>query len=129
MTIARSAVVMLGTNETTGVTIATTATSADSEVDVLGADTVMGYANVYLKFTSTVTAGSVDLELHAHRITAQDYLDATPMKFSYAPTNATQKVFAGIVQVSRYMSVTVKNNATGADLTNVFVALELFKVT
>lgn len=132
MAIARSSVVMLGTDDTTGVTITNTSTSADTEVDVLGGDTSLGYGNVYFKYTSTVTAGTLDVELHHHRITAQDYKNqlAGELKRSYVPVNGTEKILVfRMVPLSRYMSVTVKNNSTGASATNVFMAIELFKVT
>lgn len=132
MAIARTSVVMLGTDDSTGVTIATTATSADTEVDVLGDNITLGYGNVFFKYTSTVTAGTLDVELHHHRITAQDYLNqiAPELKRSYVPVNGTEKILVfRMVPLSRFMSVTVKNNATGANATNVFVAIEVFKVS
>lgn len=132
MAISRVAVVMLGTDDSTGVTIATTATSADTEVDVIGDNATLAYGDVYFRYTSTVTAGTLDVELHHHRISGQDYLNQLPveLKRSFVPVNGTEKILAfRHVPLSRYMSVTVKNNATGANATNVFVGIEVYKVT
>ena len=132
MAVARSSVVMLGTDDTTGVTIATTATSADTEVDVLGNNTSLGYGNVFVKYTGTAAAGTLDVEVHHHRITAQDYKDQIPveLKRTFVPINGTEKLLVfRMIPLSRFMSVTVKNNAIGASVTNVFVGIELFAVS
>ena len=132
MAIARSSVVMLGTDDSTGVTIANNATSADTEVDVLGNNTTLGYGTVYFRYTSTVTAGTLDVEVHYHRITAQDYNDQIPTetKRTFVPINGSETILVWrMIPLSRFMSITVKNNATGASATNVFVGIELFAVS
>jgi len=129
MTVARSNIVLLGTDETTGITIANNAGATGTITDVLGDDTSMGYANIYCVFTSTVTAGSLDIEIVNHRVQTVDYLQATLQKFSYAPINGVQRIFIGSVQIARFVSGRIYNNATAANATAVFLALELFKVT
>lgn len=127
MTVARSAGVLLGTDETTGVTIATTASTSSSEKDFLGDDTSDGEVNIFLKFTSTVTAGSVDVYLSGSRITGQNYTDVPQLIGSVAPINGTQKVYLGRFPISRYSVAKVTNAATGANATNVTLGYELFK--
>jgi len=127
MSVARSAGVFVGTDETTGVTIATTANSTSSEIDLLGNDTSEGWIQLYLKFTSTVTAGTMDVVLYPSRVTGQAYADSAPTVVSIAPINGTIKFYAGQFKVSRYMTAKVTNNATGANATNVTLGYELFK--
>ncbi len=116
----------LGTDETTGVTIATTATTTSSEL-AAASTTAEAWINLYLKFTSTVTAGTVDVRLWSGRITAQSYSDLAPVVGSYVPTNGTQKIFVGSFTVGQFVYASVTNNATGANATNVTLGYELFK--
>jgi hypothetical protein len=128
MAIARSNVILMGTDESTLQSIANNATQNGSETDILADDTSTGYAHVYLVITSTSTSGSIDLELHPYRVTGQVYPDQPPYRYSYPPTNGTQQIFVGTIQLSRRMRARVKNNATGASA-SVLVALEVFKMT
>jgi hypothetical protein len=128
MSIARSTGVFLGTDESTGVTIASGATSSGSEVDVLGDNASVGDINVYLVFTSTVTAGTLDVTVHSRRVTGQAYA-ARAAQFSVSPISGTQKLFLGSLAASRYMSGDVRNNATGANATNASLLFELFKAS
>ena len=125
--------VLIGTDETTGDTITNNGTDTGVEVDLLGGTIALGYANIYLKFTSTVTAGSLDITLIHRPVTGQPYSDVPnplDLKRSYAPINGTQKILCWrMVPISRYMSVTILNNATGANATNVLVRAEVFKIT
>lgn len=129
MTIARSAGVFLGTDETTGVTIANNATSTSSEIDLLGNDTSEGRIRLYLKYTGTAAAGSIDVTLYPSRVTTKSYSAQQPLAGSPIPINGTESIFLGDFPVSRYMTVSVKNNAVGASLTNVLLGYELFKVS
>jgi hypothetical protein len=126
MAIARSNVALLGTDETTGDTIANNATDNGSEVDVLGDNTSAGELEVYIVFTSTVAVGTLDITVNKRDHTTQAYKKLSA-DFSIAPINGTQKIPLGRFSASRYMQVDVKNNATGANATNVFVGGELFK--
>jgi hypothetical protein len=126
--IARTTLAFIGTDESTGDTITNNSTDTGSEVDVLGDNTSVGEVELYLVFTSTVTAGSLDVTVNKRRVTGQAYAKLVA-DFAIAPISGTQKVPLGRFAASRYMNVTVKNNATGASATNVFVGGELYKVS
>lgn len=128
MAIARTTIALLGTSESSGDTIANNATDAGSEVDVLGNDTSTGTLDLYLVFTSTVTAGSLDVKFNPRRLTTQVY-KARAAQWSVAPINGTQKLYLGTVKATRYVQVDVLNNATGASATNVAVLGELTKIS
>ncbi len=125
MTVARSTGVFLGTDETTGVTISNNASSTSSEIDLLGNNTSEGFLQMYLKFTSTVTAGTLDVTMYSSRVTGQAYSDQAPVIGSWAPINGTQKIMLTLVKASRYVTTKVTNNATGASATNVTQGYEL----
>lgn len=130
MAIARSttSLAFLGTDETTGVSISNNAVSNGSEVDVLGDNASTGTLDLYLVFTSTVTAGSIDIRFNPRRVTGQSY-QARSYQWSVAPINGTQKFYLGTLKANRYASVDANNNATGASATNVAVLGELTKVS
>lgn len=125
MSVARSTKAFCGTAEGSGQSISNNATQTGTEVDVLGDDASSGEIELFVQIVSTVTAGTVDITVNKRRVTGQAYTRVNPT-FSPAPTNGTQLLWLGRVPVSRYMSVDVKNNATGASAT-VFVGGELFK--
>jgi hypothetical protein len=127
VTVARSSGVFLGTDETTGVTIATTATTTSSQIDMLADDTSEGWMHLYLKFTSTVAVGSIDVKLIYSRVTGQNYADDAVVVGSVVPISGTKKVYLGQFPVGRYMQASVTNNATGANATNVTLGYELTK--
>jgi hypothetical protein len=126
VTVALTSGALLGTNETTGVTIANNATSTGSEIDILGNNTSQGFSFLFLKLTSTVTAGTLDVQCYPSRVTGQAYSNIAPIIGSFAPTNGTQQIPMGTIQIARYMTAAVKNNATGASATNVFVGYTAF---
>jgi hypothetical protein len=128
MAVARSTGVLLGTSESSGVTIANNAAEAGSEVDVLGGDDAAGVLDLYLVFTSTVTAGSIDVRVNRRRVTGEAY-QQVGYSFGVPPLSGTRRVHLGRVPASRFMSADVLNNATGANATNVFVGYELHKVS
>jgi len=131
MAIARSLVVMLGTSKTVGVTLATTVKSADTEIDILGDDLSAGWGNLYLKYTGTTAAGTIDTEFHFHPEAGEDHKDGllSTLSFSKVPINGTERILLGTFHLPRRGSVTVLNNAIGADITNVYVVIELFKIS
>ena len=123
MAIAATRTARIGTNETTGVTIATTANSETTEIDWAGNDTSMVEVDLWLKFTSTVTVGTVDIAIRTRQITSgAAFGDVNPLTFSFAPINGTQNIYVGRFPVSRYGTIRVLNNATGANITNVLVS-------
>lgn len=125
MAIARTTGALIGTNETTGDTIANNATDSGSQVDVLGNDTSVGEAEFFLCATSTVTAGTIDIYINKQRVSGAGYSKLSP-DYQVTPINGTIKYPLGRRAVSRYMSAKIINNATGANLTNVFLGYELF---
>lgn len=127
MTVARSSGVALGTDETTGITITNTTRTASSEIDFLGNDTSAGEVEIFLKFTSTVAVGTVDVDVSGARITGQDYTDVPRIVAQIVPINGTQKVSLGRYPIGRYGVWAVTNNATGASITNVTLGYEEFK--
>lgn len=127
MSVARAPGVFLGTDETTGVTVANNATSLSSEIDVLGNDTSEGSFNLFLKLTSTVTAGTLDVKMSESRVTGQSYSDLSPVIGSYVPTNGSQKIKVGRIDTARYETGGVTNNATGANATNVLLGYDAYK--
>ena len=131
MPVARSAKVIIGTDETTGVTIADAATETSSEVDLLGDDISMGQANFYVKKTGTgTTASGLRVRILPSRISGQNYDDQPPAAniITKTPVSGTENIFLGTFIVSRFAVVEVRNTS-GASMTNVFVAAEVFKLT
>ena len=128
MTIARSTGVFIGTDDSTGSTIANNATTVGSEVDVLGGTNSMGEMNAFLCFTGSGTTGTVDVKINVTRTTGVVYSQAA-FSYSFAPISGTQKIPLGRIAAGRYMNAEVKNNGTGGNITNVTVGYELFKIT
>ena len=128
MAIARSSGVLIGTSESSGDTITNTSTDSGSEVDVLGHDTSVGEAEFFLCATSTATTGTIDIYIDKQRVTGAGYAKLSP-DLQITPINGTVKYPLGRRAVSRYMSARIKNNATGASLTNVTLGYELFKAS
>ena len=138
MAITRSTGALLGTDESTGVSVASNAmvattsantggANANNDVDVLGDNTSVGDLWLYAVVTSTVTAGSLDITINNRRLSGQAYA-RTGISRSLAPTNGTQKIPLGRIPASRYMAVSCLNNATGASAT-VAVLFELEKLS
>jgi hypothetical protein len=133
MTVAHSAGVFLGTDETTGITITTTSTTTSSEIDLLGDDASTGEINFFIKFTTgTGALATVDVALFASRIASNAYPDFAPLVWSVVPTAISTTYKAWIngpayrFPVGRRMTCSVKNNNAGS-ITNVTVGYELFK--
>lgn len=126
MSIARATGALVGTSESSGVTITNTSTATGSEVDVLGDSASTGTLHLWLIFTSTVTAGSLDVYLLPIRASGTTY-DAIYPAFTRAPVNGTRKYYLGTVPATRYMSANIVNNATGASATNVSLLYELHR--
>jgi len=128
MAILRSTGVLIGTSETVGDTIANNATDTGAEVDVLGDNTSAGDMEIYLVFTSTVTAGTIDIKINSIRVTGQVY-SKVAFERSFTPINGTQKIPIGRVPAARFMNAEVKNNGTGANATNVALLYTLTKLS
>lgn len=126
MGVTTSQSVLLGTNETTGVTIANNTTTTSSETDCLASSTAEGWCFIYQKFTSTVAVGSMDTKLYPSRVASAPYLATAPIISSTVPINGTQSVYPFYQQIDRLNTGAVTNNATGANLTNVLLAINVF---
>lgn len=127
MTITRTATVLLGTDETTGITVANNASSSSSEIDVGNNAKIVGYP--FFKSTSTVTAGTKDVSFAFSPVTGQAYTDNVSLNISSAPTNGTLKEPGVSFGMDRYVTGKALNNATGANLTNVLLRLNTEAVT
>jgi hypothetical protein len=127
MTVARSTGAFVGTSETVGVTIGNGSTTTGSEVDLFGNNTSEGWFNLYLAFTSTVTAGSLNVTLYYGRVTGEEAQQQANIVASFAPINGNQIIYCGAFQASRFMIGAVTNSSTGASATNVSLLYELFQ--
>lgn len=129
MTIARSTAAIIGTSETVGVTLANNTTQTSSETDLLGNNTSKAEMFLTEAFTSTVTAGTVDTAYYESRVSGSPAASDAPLVASVTPINGTLTLSPEVMGKSspgRFVTVTVKNNATGASLTNLFVGYELY---
>lgn len=130
MTVARTAGALIGTSESSGVTVANNASTTSSETDFLANNTSEGWIRLYLAFTSTVTAGTLDESFWSSRVAGTAATATPPIIASVAPINGSQ-IFGpeviGIFRIGRYATFKVANNATGASATNVFLGYELIQ--
>jgi hypothetical protein len=126
MTIARTAGVFVGTDESTLQSVGAGATQTGSEVDVLGGDAAVGEVEVFAVVTGTAT-GSIDVRVNKRRVTGQAYQQAT-WPHNVTVINGTVKVPLGRYSASRYMSADVRNN-DGSHSVSVTIGYELFKLT
>lgn len=127
MTVALVTGFLIGTSDTAGDTIANNAVDTGTEKDILGNATSEGWLNLYLAFTSTVTAGTMDLVIFRSRVTGVSYQDDPVIVYSAVPKSGTKKIYVANFPASRFMIAQVTNNATGASATNVVVGYELFQ--
>lgn len=125
VTIARSTGALIGTSESSGVTIAAGATETGSEVDVLGGTDSTGELSVYLVFATTGTRGTVEVRLRHARVTGQP-ASASDLVWQASVTQAG-KVLLGRVKATRYMSAVVVNRIASASITSAAVLYELEK--
>jgi hypothetical protein len=127
MSVARVSGFFLGSSVSSGVTIANNATSTGSEVDMFGNNTTEGWLFLYLYYTSTVAVGTLDVSLFQGQVSGSEAENQSPLVGSYTPINGSQQIYIGRFPASRYMIGQVKNNATGANATNVSLGYELFQ--
>jgi hypothetical protein len=125
VTITRSTGALVGTSESSGVTIDTNASRTGVETDLLGDNSSIGYVNLYLCFTSAAgSTGSLEVHLYLCRVSGQPY-DAPDLTFRPA-ANQTGKIFLGRIPATRYMRADV-HNKTSAVASGVAVLYELEK--
>jgi hypothetical protein len=126
VTVARSTSVLIGTTwPSTGATIANNATSTSSELDAFGNNSSEGWFEPYLAFTSTVTAGTLDVTIQRAPTTGNEVTSQVQVIASYAPINGSQSIDLQQQPASRFATWSVKNNATGASATNVVLITEI----
>ncbi len=133
VTIARSTGALLGTDETTGVSLAVATAVTSSEVDILGDNTSSGVLNLYAVFTGTGLA-SFTVAVNARRLTGQGYVNygtdgpnPVIIQVNLAVAGVAVKVFLGRFESPRYATVTVTNGPVA--LTNLAILYELVKTT
>lgn len=129
MTISRTTQDIIGTESASGVTIATGASLLSAQVDALGNNISVASLNLYVRFTSTVVVGSVDVSIFPVLDSGgPDYSDAAPLVLSVTPKNGTTSACVNLpasrLPTARFYKVNVLNNGTGADITDVFVGAE-----
>ena len=125
MTTTRSTGALLGTDETTGVTIASGATGTGSQVDLLADNTSTGTVNLFLKWTAAATlVGDLKVTVKQSRVTGQPY---TQEEFRIPVGFTGGKKLLGKLQAGRYITVDVENLSSGS-ITNAAVLYELEKV-
>lgn len=130
MTIARSAGVFLGTDETTLLSVAAGVTTVGAEVDVLASDAAAGEIELFAVVTFGAVAGvaGVNLKVNKRRVTGQVYTLQNFVQSIAAVASTPVKVPLGRMSASRYMNVVVQNtDATNA--VSVTVGYELTKFT
>lgn len=128
MPISRSFGFLLGTNSSIGDTIANGATDSGTIKDILGDDLSVGEAEFFLYATCTITTGTIDIYIDKQPENSVNVQKLNP-DLQITPINGTVKYPLGRRAVSRYMSARIKNNGIGANLTNVSLGYELFKVS
>ncbi len=133
VTIARSTGALLGTDETTGVSLAAATPVTSSEVDILGDNTSSGVLNLYAVFTGTGLA-SFTVAVNARRLTGQGYVNygtdgpnPVIIQVNLAVAGVAVKVFLGRFESPRYATVTVTNGPVA--LTNLAILYELVKTS
>jgi hypothetical protein len=130
MSVARSVVALLGTSESSGISLATTVASTGSEVDIFGDDTHEGWGNLWLWYNApSGSVGTLDVTLFYGATTGNEAQDQPALIASVTPTASGSQVgyFIGQIPLSRFMKAKVLNNATTHTITNISVILELFK--
>lgn len=134
MAIARSRGVLLGTSESSGVSLNNNATvytlsgSVTTDVDMLGDDLSLADVWLYAAFTSGAAAGTLDITFSSHRLAGQGYLKSQP-DYQIPQTGAAQLVPLGKRPCNRYLAVSALNNNSGASITNLAILFELEKLS
>ena len=133
MAIARSTGAFIGTNTSTGDTIANNATDGgNGNVDLLGDNASTGEVEIYVCFTGAGSTGTLDITI----IPGWEATSGTPPAIEFArlakqyqisATSGTQKFYLCRLPASRFMAVQALNNGTGGNLTNVSVLYALTK--
>lgn len=135
MTITRTPTNVIGTETTSGVTIADAGHLDSAQQDVLGDNKSVASLNLFVSFTSAITGtGTVDVSLLPLLNDASVvYEDAAPLVASFAPDGATFSACVNLpasrLPASRFFKVRVTNNGTGADITDVYVGIEVTKTS
>lgn len=126
MTIARSTGAFVGTDETTGVSIAAGATSTGNQVDLLGGTDSVGTVDIYFVFTGATAKGSIYVHFDRARVTG---VPSRVHTYKIQTEGASGlKLYLGRHPVGRYARGVVENKTAYA-LTNVAVLYELEKTT
>lgn len=109
----------VGTSTSVGVSIANNAASTGAEQDMFGVASAEGWFHLFLYYTGTAAAGSIDIKLFYSQVTGVEAEDQETLSASVVPISGSQKIYLGSFLASRFMIGQVTNNAIGAGLTNV----------
>jgi hypothetical protein len=127
MAILRQLNPLIGTNTTSGVTIANNGTSNGAEVDFFNDNTSVGDIWVYVWLSAAVTSGSIDIYINNRWNTGLAFKAQNPT-YSISSSAAGALIPLGRRAIDRFAQVDVTNNATGASIT-VSVLYSLEKVS
>lgn len=128
MSVVRSTGALIGTNESSGVSVAAGAfASPAAEVDLLGDATSLGTLSLYAVWTAAAGAtGVIRVTLKRNRVTGQTYPSEEFWEFPASLSGG--KKYLGMVPCGRYGQATLENRSSVA-LTNAAVLYELEKVS
>ncbi len=133
MSIMRSRGALIGTSETSGVSLTNGSTAytgggtVTSDVDIFGDDISVGDIWIYVVFTSTANGGTIDVTITPHRNTGQGYLKLNP-EVQIPIINGTQLVPLGKRPCERYMAAKAFNNG-GATVTGLAILYSAEKLS
>ena len=130
MTIVRDPVNVIGSESASGITVASGFHHTSAQQDALGDNKSVASLNLFVRFTSTVTTGTVDVSIFPiFDSGGPAYSDEAPLVLSVAPKNGTTSACVNLpasrLPTARFYEVDVFNNGTGVDLTDLFVGAEI----
>ena len=131
----RSIGALVGTNWTTGVSIATTATTTGTVVDVLGDNASEGEIDLFLVYTFPNAAPTAGGTIAVRCYPSWDLTNGADAAATNAPIlyadlavqNTTHQVYIGTIRCSRFMTGSIFNSATGQTITNAALLYQLTK--
>lgn len=131
----RSIGALVGTNFSTGVSIATTVTTTGTVADILGDNASEGEVDLFLVYTfpnaAPTAGGTIQVKCYpSWDLTNGANAAATNAPILYADVavqNATHQVYIGTIRVSRFMTGVIINSATGQTITNAALLYQLTK--
>jgi Concanavalin A-like lectin/glucanases superfamily len=133
--VTRSEGALIGTNESTGVSLNTGATISGTEKDLLGDNASRGTLSLYLAFTPAPADPEcgLDIRVYRRRITSVSYEVPAATYRVYPTSTAAQRIYLGEIDASRYMIAEVSAGRSSgkpdSSITNVSLLYELEKIS